>query len=145
MKISIRGHTVDQTGTARDALNHLERLPYNCEVGSYDYRQKIISLTLDGKKLIIPAPNGDIILFCTNNGSVHGLSLCLLRAYANPLGFRGVLITATLERAPGIINSVSKIGFASSNGLPEISLNLAAQELTSSWLGRILVTHSSYS
>ena len=55
MKISIRGHTVDQTGTARDALNHLERLPYNCEVGSYDYRQKIISLTLDGKKLIIPA------------------------------------------------------------------------------------------
>src|SRR3989344_3773752 len=94
------------------------------------------------KKLIMPAANGFIILFCINKGSVHGLSRCLLKANANPVGFNGADTTATLAFAPGMLNSVSRIGFASSNGLPEISLSLDAHESASGVVGIMFVLQS---
>ena len=77
-----------------------------------------------------------------NNGSVQGLSLCLLNAYARPFGFHGLEIAATLALALGITKSVSQIGLASSNGLPDANLNFVAQDSPSSSLGIIFVTHS---
>src|SRR3989338_6063493 len=79
-----------------------------------------------------------------NNGSVQGLSLCLLNAYASPVGFSGAVIAPTLALALGISISVSKIGFASSRGLPEISLNFVAHDSASVDVGRIFVLQLSY-
>src|SRR3989338_8074931 len=84
------------------------------------------------KKLNKPAAKELIILFLMNKGSVHGSSLCLLKAYANPLGDKGSFIAATLDLIPPTTNSVSKIGFASSKGLPDCNLNFAAQDSASS-------------
>src|SRR3989338_8571161 len=91
------------------------------------------------RKLSSPAAVGLIIFALINNGSVHGLSLCLLKEYANPVGFNGFVITATLVDADGSSNSVSNIGFASSNGLPEINLNFEAQPSDSFFVGTMLV------
>jgi len=55
MKISIRGHTIDHKHTVRDNLNALESAAYGCEVKSYEYRAKTISLNFGGVKHIIPA------------------------------------------------------------------------------------------
>lgn len=55
MKISIRGHTIDHNKTVRDNLNLLEADAEGCEVKSYDYRGKTISLEFGDVKHIIPA------------------------------------------------------------------------------------------
>src|SRR3989338_6839848 len=80
------------------------------------------------RKLIIPAASGVIILFCMNRGSVHGLSLWRLNAYAIPVGFKGGATTATLAFAFGNTSSVSSIGLASSSGLAEMSLSFDAHD-----------------
>ena len=54
------------------------------------------------------------------------------------------MIAATLEREVSKDKSVSRTGFASSNGRPDCKRSLAAQEFESSKLGIIFVTHSSY-
>src|SRR3989344_4805384 len=94
------------------------------------------------KKLRIPAANGLIILFCINKGNVHGLSRCLLKANAKPLGFKGGDITAILAFAPGMVSSVSRIGLASSKGLPDINLNLEAHDSASGVVATIFVLQS---
>src|SRR3989344_471133 len=98
-----------------------------------------ISIVLDPstRKLITPAPSGEIILFFISSAKVHGLSLCRLNAYANPVGFIGGEITATLDIAPGTASSVSRIGFASSNGLPDINLSFDAHDSPSVTVGTI--------
>ena len=101
-----------------------------------------IDLEPSTMKLMIPAATEFIILVLMNNGRVHGLSLCLLKANASPLGFNGGEITAILAFAPGIISSVSRIGLASSNGLPLMSLNFDAQDSASGLVGTILVLQS---
>ena len=68
-------------------------------------------------------------------GKVQGKSRCLLNEKAKPVGLRGEVTAETLEVKPVTLNSVSKIGFASSNGLPEIYLNFVAQESTSAGVG----------
>ena len=55
-----------------------------------------------------------------------------------------MLIAATLVEAPGSISSVSRIGLASSKGLPEIILNFEAQLSASAGVGMMFVTQSSY-
>src|SRR3989338_7793447 len=104
-----------------------------------------ISIVLEPStmKLIMPAPKGLIFLPLINKGRVHGFSLCLRNAKARPVGFRGFVTTATLEKAPGIFSSVSRIGFASSKGRQDISLSLVAHDSVSSEVGMILVSQSS--
>ncbi len=97
------------------------------------------------KKLINPAARAFNIPVLMNSGNVHGLSRCLLNAYANPDGFSGGAITPTRALAPGNSISVSRIGFASSSGLPEINLNLDAQLSASAGVGIIFVLQSPYS
>jgi hypothetical protein len=74
-----------------------------------------------------------------NNGNVQGLSRCLLSANAIPLGFSGDVIAATLARDRGSINSVSSIGFASSSGLPLMSLSFDAHDSASGTVGYMFV------
>src|SRR3989344_7728417 len=107
-------------------------------------RVPAISMDLEPsiRKLRIPADKGFIILFFMNKGKVQGLSRCLLKANASPLGFNGADTTATLAFAPGMLSSVSRIGFASSNGLPEISLSLDAHESASGVVGIMFVLQS---
>lgn len=93
---------------------------------------------------ISPAASGSIILLFTNNGSVHGLSLCRLNAYAIPVGFNGSVIAATLALAAGSCSSVSSTGFASSSGLPEIILSFDAQLSPSGTVGMMFVMQSPY-
>ena len=95
------------------------------------------------RKLMMPAPSGVIILFWMNKGSVHGLSRCLRSAYASPEGFKGAVIAATRARAFGNTSSVSRIGFASSNGRPDKSLNFDAHESPSPGVGIMFVKQSS--
>src|SRR3989344_7023083 len=91
---------------------------------------------------ISPAEKGSIILVLTNKGKVHGLSLCLLKAKAKPSGDNDLVIAATLALPPGTINSVSRTGLASSNGLPDCRRNRVAHDSASSKLGTIFVSHS---
>src|SRR3989338_3150396 len=93
-------------------------------------------------KLRRPAAKGLIILLYINNGSVHGLSLCLLKAKDIPNGFNGCPTAATLAFAPFMLSSVSRIGLASSSGLPDISLNFVAHESASELVGIIFVLQS---
>src|SRR3989344_2614745 len=91
---------------------------------------------------INPAENESSILVLMNKGKVHGLSLCLLKAKAKPSGDNDLVIAATLALPPGTINSVSKTGLASSNGLPDCRRNRVAHDSASSKLGTMLVSHS---
>ncbi len=97
---------------------------------------KMVAL-LSIKKLNNPAAIEFIylILGCTYNGKVQGKSLCLLKEKAIPEGFNGALMAATLAVNLSVVSSVSRIGFASSKGLPESNLNLVAQLSTSEGVG----------
>src|SRR3989344_3663189 len=87
------------------------------------------------KKFITPAASGLIIFVFINNGKVQGLSRWRRKEYASPVGLSGAVMAATLALACGKISSVSKIGFASSSGRPEIILNFDAQLSPSGALG----------
>src|SRR3990172_5678249 len=80
------------------------------------------------RKLRMPAAWALSMPWLMKSGSVQGLSLCLLKAKARPCGFRGSATAATLALAPGSRSSVSRMGLASSRGLPETSRSLVAQE-----------------
>src|SRR3989338_4784364 len=94
------------------------------------------------KKLIKPAASAVSIFCLINKGRVHGFSLCLLNENASPVGSNGFVITETLVDAQGSSNSVSRIGSASSNGLPEIIRSFVAQLSASALVGIIFVVHS---
>ena len=89
------------------------------------------------RKLNNPAANVSMNLFLgwMYKGNVHGKSRCLRKEKVNPVGLNGAVSAETLDVKPVTFNSVSKMGLASSNGRPEINLNLVAQLSTSKTVG----------
>src|SRR3989344_5920134 len=89
------------------------------------------------KKLNNPAPiaSTNLIFGCIYSGKVQGKSRCRRNEKAKPVGLNGAVRAETLEVKPSTFNSVSKIGLASSSGLPEIRRNLVAQLSTSRIVG----------
>ena len=93
-------------------------------------------------KEIMPAEREVSMRFLMNSGRVHGLSRCRRSANARPVGLRGEEMTATLAFAPGMSSSVSRMGLASSSGLPDIRRSFDAQESASVRVGMMLVLQS---
>src|SRR3989344_3396382 len=89
------------------------------------------------KKLSNPAPiaSTNRIFGCIYNGKVQGKSLCRRNEKAKPVGLNGAVIAETLEVKPSTLNSVSRIGLASSKGRPEMRRSLVAQLSTSRIVG----------
>ena len=116
------GHKIAKTGSLQPLWENIAKnlltLYYKAKVGNFFNNE-------------IPIISRILAFFATIGCAYH------LRYVSK----RGSLFVI-LAFAFGMLSSVSKIGFASSNGLPDISLSLEAQDSASLIVGTILVVQS---